>query len=121
DYSPIGSPQSHSGARFATAGHACGRAIQTTAAEPGGSAWWVHAAVVDAQLCIGSPNRAPPGQSPQTLGRSSAMTAHVRHPLEPLSADEVQQAVDLLKSAGKVTPTTRFVSVSLREPNKALV
>ncbi len=40
------------------------------------------------------------------------------HPLEPLSAAEVQQAVDLLKELGKVTPTTRFVSVSLKEPPK---
>jgi primary-amine oxidase len=45
----------------------------------------------------------------------------MRHPLEPLSADEVQQAVSLLKANGKVTPTTRFVSVSLREPPKAKV
>lgn len=40
------------------------------------------------------------------------------HPLEPLSAAEVQQSVDLLKGLGKVTPTTRFVSVSLKEPQK---
>lgn len=40
------------------------------------------------------------------------------HPLEPLSVAEVQQAVDLLKQLGKVTPTTRFVSVSLKEPPK---
>jgi primary-amine oxidase len=33
----------------------------------------------------------------------------------------VQQAVDLLKSKGKVTPTTRFVSVSLKEPPKEFV
>jgi primary-amine oxidase len=45
----------------------------------------------------------------------------MRHPLEPLSAEEVQQAVSLLKTAGKVTPSTRFVSVSLREPPKAQV
>jgi primary-amine oxidase len=45
----------------------------------------------------------------------------VRHPLEPLSPEEVRSAVDLLKKAGKVTPTTRFVSVALREPDKALV
>jgi primary-amine oxidase len=45
----------------------------------------------------------------------------MRHPLEPLSADEVQQAVSLLRSAGKVTPTTRFVSVSLKEPPKEQV
>jgi len=44
-----------------------------------------------------------------------------RHPLEPLSADEVQQVVDLLKRSGRVTPTTRFVSVALKEPDKSLV
>ena len=45
----------------------------------------------------------------------------VRHPLEPLSAEEVREAVGLLKRAGKVSPTTRFVSIALREPDKALV
>src|SRR5262245_57337576 len=49
------------------------------------------------------------------------MACTTRHPLEPLSAEEVQQAVDLLKRAGNVTPTTRFVSVSLKEPSKNLV
>ena len=43
------------------------------------------------------------------------------HPLEPLTAQEVQLAVTLLKEAGKVTPTTRFISVSLKEPDKAFV
>jgi primary-amine oxidase len=41
------------------------------------------------------------------------------HPLEPLSAAEVRSAVTILKDAGHVTPTTRFVSVSLKEPSKA--
>lgn len=45
----------------------------------------------------------------------------VRHPLEPLAADEVQQVVSLLRQAGKVTATTRFVSISLKEPRKELV
>lgn len=45
----------------------------------------------------------------------------MRHPLEPLTAAEVDQAVSLLRSAGKVTPTTRFVSVSLKEPPKSAV
>lgn len=49
------------------------------------------------------------------------MTSSLRHPLEPLSADEVQRAVHLLRDAGRVTPTTRFVSVSLHEPPKAAV
>ncbi|MEX0678154.1 MAG: primary-amine oxidase [Pirellulales bacterium] len=49
------------------------------------------------------------------------MAGNLRHPLEPLSADEVQQTVGLFKSLGKVTPTTRFVSVSLKEPRKEVV
>ena len=43
------------------------------------------------------------------------------HPLEPLTASEVAKAVSLLNQQGKVTPTTRFVSVSLKEPPKETV
>lgn len=43
------------------------------------------------------------------------------HPLEPLSAAEVSRAVALLRAAGKLTPTTRVVSVMLKEPPKAAV
>src|SRR5262245_32365079 len=50
--------------------------------------------------------------------RGRAMT---RHPLEPLDAAEVRHAVQLLRDTGKVTPTTRFISVSLKEPPKARV
>src|SRR5262245_12308222 len=49
------------------------------------------------------------------------MTSDLRHPLEPLSGAEVQQAVRLLQAHGKVTPTTRFVLVSLKEPPKEAV
>jgi primary-amine oxidase len=49
------------------------------------------------------------------------LASGVRHPLEPLTAEEVRAAVDLLRREGKVTPTTRFVSVALKEPDKALV
>ncbi len=55
-----------------------------------------------------------------TLSRPVAASA-ARHPLEPLSAGEVKRTVQLLRAAGKVTPTTRFVSVALREPEKELV
>jgi len=44
-----------------------------------------------------------------------------RHPLEPLTATEVQHVVGLLKTKQKITPTTRVVSVSLKEPPKELV
>lgn len=49
------------------------------------------------------------------------MTATAAHPLEPLTADEAKLAVSILKDARKVAPTTRFVSVSLKEPAKATV
>jgi primary-amine oxidase len=49
------------------------------------------------------------------------MSATIKHPLEPLTAAEVQLAVHVLKDSGKVTPTTRFVSVSLKEAAKASV
>src|ERR1700680_5121646 len=49
------------------------------------------------------------------------MAESINHPLEPLTASEVQLAVALLKEHGKVTPTTRFVSVSLKEPDKEFV
>src|SRR6266545_1739724 len=43
------------------------------------------------------------------------------HPLEPLSAAEVSRAISVLAAAGKLTPTTRVVSVMLKEPPKAAV
>jgi len=50
-----------------------------------------------------------------------SLAVEVTHPLEPLTADEVQQTIDLLRQAEKVTPTTRFVSMTLVEPDKASV
>lgn len=49
------------------------------------------------------------------------MATLIHHPLEPLTNAEVQQAVKILRTAGKVTPTTRFVSISLKEPSKQAV
>ena len=43
------------------------------------------------------------------------------HPLEPLSAAEVNQALTLLKAMPAFTPTTRIISVSLHEPLKQQV
>jgi len=51
------------------------------------------------------------------LGEASSM----RHPLEPLSAEEVQKVVQLLRDEGRVRPSTRFISVSLHEPPKGQV
>ncbi|HZL87480.1 MAG TPA: primary-amine oxidase [Pirellulaceae bacterium] len=40
------------------------------------------------------------------------------HPLETLSAAEVQDSVAILRQNGKLTPTTRIISISLKEPPK---
>lgn len=49
------------------------------------------------------------------------LTLTARHPLEPLSAEEVARAVQTLRDSGRVTQTTRFVSVALKEPAKDLL
>src|SRR5882672_1950661 len=49
------------------------------------------------------------------------MASNLRHPLEPLTSAEVRQAVELLRAQGKLTPSTRLVSVSLKEPPKEVV
>jgi primary-amine oxidase len=43
------------------------------------------------------------------------------HPLEPLAASEVMQAVSLLKTLPYFTPTMRIISIMLREPTKTAV
>jgi primary-amine oxidase len=43
------------------------------------------------------------------------------HPLEPLSASEVEHAVTLLRSLPEFTPSTRVISVMLKEPPKGIV
>lgn len=40
------------------------------------------------------------------------------HPLEPLTAVEVRSAVHLIQAQEAFTPTTRFISIMLREPAK---
>ena len=45
----------------------------------------------------------------------------VRHPLEPLTANEVQTAVQLLRSRERLSPTIRVISLSLKEPVKDAV
>jgi len=50
-------------------------------------------------------------------GRAAA----ARHPLDPLSAEEIRQAVTILRGDGWVRAATRFVSVTLHEPPKSEV
>jgi primary-amine oxidase len=54
--------------------------------------------------------------SQHAVGAAGADRA--RHPLDPLTAAEIRQAVSILASDGRVSSAMRFVSVGLREPSK---
>jgi primary-amine oxidase len=43
------------------------------------------------------------------------------HPLEPLSAEEIERAVAILRAGGELGPSARFSTVELHEPAKAAV
>src|SRR4051812_11184267 len=47
--------------------------------------------------------------------------AKPRHPLEPLNAGEVAQAVETLRKQKQLGDSFRFVTVTLEEPPKAIV
>jgi primary-amine oxidase len=49
------------------------------------------------------------------------VTKVVTHPLEPLIAEEMKAAVGIIREQRKVGPEIRFISVTLKEPAKALV
>jgi primary-amine oxidase len=51
----------------------------------------------------------------------SSVLSSQGHPLEPLSAAELEAAVSVLRAAGACGATTRIVSITLKEPAKALV
>ncbi len=45
----------------------------------------------------------------------------VRHPLDPLSAEEVSLATRILSASGRLTPQTRIITISLLEPAKGFI
>ena len=51
----------------------------------------------------------------------ATQTLTVTHPLEPLAASEVLQAVELLKTLASFNVTTRVISITLKEPRKQAV
>jgi primary-amine oxidase len=61
-------------------------------------------ALMTAQLVPETGHDAPPPAAP--------------HPLDPLSAGEIRAAAAILRSQAELTPTTRFVMISLAEPPK---
>jgi Cu2+-containing amine oxidase len=68
----------------------------------------------------------PPSSSPSEkkpgLGEGAvAAEDRSRHPLDPLSPDEIRLAVSILRDVRALGETFKFVSVALNEPAKALV
>ncbi len=49
---------------------------------------------------------------------ASAKTPGARHPLDPLTKEEIAGAIAALKKAGKLASETRFVTIYLKEPPK---
>ncbi len=45
----------------------------------------------------------------------------VKHPLQPLSKEEVKKVVDIIKMDDRYNPSIRFVSIVLKEPSKETV
>src|SRR5256714_10554046 len=50
-----------------------------------------------------------------------ARTNAERHPLDPLSGEEIRQAAGILRRDGRTGAALRFVSVSLHEPPKSAI
>jgi primary-amine oxidase len=48
-------------------------------------------------------------------------SSHLSHPLDPLTTQEIEQAVAILHNAEKITEHVRFISVGLKEPTKECV
>ncbi len=57
----------------------------------------------------------------QAPAPSAAPEAAAPHPLDPLTAAEYARAVTLLREAGHVADSSRFVALELRDPDKAEV
>ena len=55
------------------------------------------------------------------LGERAAAAAVQRHPLDPLSAQELEAAVRILRAERRVPPSLRFETVELKEPPKAVL
>jgi primary-amine oxidase len=72
-----------------------------------------------AAIVIGSP--ADPAQKPALGDEVAAATTRSRHPLDPLSPDEIGLAVAVLREVRRLGESYKFVSVALNEPAKALV
>lgn len=59
--------------------------------------------------------------SPVGTTEASFSSFSVSHPLDPLSAQEIATAVQVLRGSGVLHPSTRFISLTLHEPSREFV
>src|SRR5437764_8986511 len=52
---------------------------------------------------------------------SGALQQAVRHPLDPLTAGEVEKTTRVLSASGRISPRVRIMAYSLLEPAKDVV
>src|SRR5215469_16432021 len=55
------------------------------------------------------------------ISEAPASADAIHHPLEPLTAAEIEEAVAILRASGRLGEQVRFASISLREPAKETV
>src|SRR6185295_16531534 len=51
----------------------------------------------------------------------SAQSPSLQHPLDPLTREEIESAVAVIKASGKLTSDVRFATIYLKEPSKGQV
>jgi len=56
-----------------------------------------------------------------TENETGAPQPAVRHPLDPLTAGEVEETTRILRASGRITPRVRIMAYSLLEPDKDVV
>src|SRR5262245_60733493 len=64
---------------------------------------------------------APRAREGATMTTAEQIRVEVRHPLEPLTAEEIEAASQILKQDRDLAASARFVYVTLREPPKDAV
>ena len=81
----------------------------------------VASRALDAQVPAPKPPTAKSSEKPVRTSSDASPETEARHPLDPLSPDEIRLAVATIRKERQLPTSYRFVTVSLNEPAKALV
>src|SRR6266487_3765925 len=64
---------------------------------------------------------APGARKERTMKTAEHVTVGIRHPLDPLTAEEIETVSQILKRDRGLADSARFVYITLREPAKDAV